>query len=209
MQALEKIEECLRIGEECLLSGVPAGARAFLLHALLRRSDTALRRLLPKRIVVVTPDFHAAQEMADSLAFWRQALCGGLEGEVLLFPADDTFPYEEVSPHPEVTARRLEVLHRLVRGESSIVVIPAKVLLERVIPPSIVGEATIEIRPNEIVPREELVERLVSWGYERVPLVEDRGDFSVRGEILDLFPPMTPKPLRITFYDDLIDTVRT
>ncbi len=209
MQALEKIEECLRIGREYLLSGVPPGARAFLLHALFRHSDPGVRRLLPEQIVTVTPDFRAAEEMAASLSFWRRALSGGLRGEILLFPADDTFPYDEVSPHPEVTARRLEVLHRLARGEPSIVVVPVKALLERVIPPAIVGEAAVEIRPNEIVPREGLVERLISWGYSRVPLVEDRGDFSVRGEILDVFPPMTPKPLRITFYDDLIDTVRT
>jgi transcription-repair coupling factor (superfamily II helicase) len=88
-------------------------------------------------------------------------------------------------------------------------VAPVSALLQRVIPGKVLGQVSQYLMTGEEVDRDELLGKLVNLGYSHAPLVEDRGTFSIRGGILDIFPPDRPSPVRIEFFGDFVDTIRT
>ena len=91
--------------------------------------------------------------------------------------------------HPDITGRRLYALFELMGGKGRVVVAPLPALLQKVLPRRILGDVSQYLVAGEEVERQALVEKLVRLGYANVPLVEDWGTFSVRGGILDIFPP--------------------
>ena len=166
-----------------------------------------LARLLPDikhPFLVITKDQESAEELWRELRFYA-----GDSMEILYFPAWETAPFEEASPHPDITGRRLYALFELMGGKGRVVVAPLPALLQKVLPRRILGDVSQYLVAGEEVERQALVEKLVRLGYANVPLVEDRGTFSVRGGILDIFPPELPAPVRIDFFGDFVDTIRT
>ena len=177
------------------LAGLKGSAPAYL-----------LARLLPEishPFLIVTPDPETAEELWRELSFYA-----GETAEVLYFPAWETTPFELASPHPDVTGRRLYTLFRLLGGKVRAVVAPMTAMLQKVMPRQLLGDVSQYLVAGEEVERDALVEKLVRLGYANVPLVEDRGTFSVRGGILDIFPPDLPAPVRIEFFGDFVDTIR-
>jgi transcription-repair coupling factor (superfamily II helicase) len=86
---------------------------------------------------------------------------------------------------------------------------PVAALAQRVIPRSALVGASCTIKPGDEPDRDALLESLVRMGYSNCPLVEERGSFAVRGGILDIFPPSLPRPVRIEFFGDTVETVRS
>jgi transcription-repair coupling factor (superfamily II helicase) len=166
-----------------------------------------LARLLPEikhPFLVITKDQESAEEL------WRELrVYAGDAMEILYFPAWETAPFEQASPHPEITGRRLNALFELMGGKGRVVVAPLPALLQKVLPRKVLGDVSQYLVAGEEVERQALVEKLVRLGYANVPLVEDRGTFSVRGGILDIFSPELPAPVRIDFFGDFVDTIRT
>ena len=166
-----------------------------------------LTRLLPEisgPYLVVTADTDSAEETCRELRFYA-----GEKEPVLYFPPWDTTPFEQASPHPDITGQRLNVLARLIEGSVRAVVAPFAAVAQRVLPRHTLGQVSQYLMTSEEVEREELLRKLVNLGYAHVQLVEDRGTFSIRGGILDIFPPNLPYPVRIEFFGDFVDTVRT
>jgi transcription-repair coupling factor (superfamily II helicase) len=177
------------------VSGLEGSAPAYLLSRLAAEAGPPL--------VVVTADQESADELLQELRFFAAA-----PEAILPFPAWDAAPFEAASPHPDLVGARLNALVRLLDGRARAVVLPLSSLLQRVIPRRTLGELCQYIVAGEELERENLVEKLVKLGYAHVPIVEDRGSFSVRGGILDIFPPDQPKPVRIEFFGDLVETMR-
>ena len=149
-------------------------------------------------ILVVTTSTRAANELAQELI--------SLEGEdqVINFPAWETLPHERLSPKSDTVTARFKALNNLRNKESKYIVCSIRALLQPIIANDL-DNSQVRIKKNESVRMADLIEQLSRFGYLRSDLVEKRGDFAVRGGILDLFPPDQEHPIRIDFFADEID----
>ena len=131
-----------------------------------------------------------------------------LGASVSLFPAREITFYQEVAASREVACRRIETLQKLITGQSRAVVCSADSVMHRVMPRSVFSGHTIRIRVGDVVPTDELVERLLAAGYSREYMVEGRGQFSLRGGIVDIYPADSTSAVRVEFFDDEVDSIR-
>jgi transcription-repair coupling factor (superfamily II helicase) len=165
---------------------------------------TELQRSQPKNLMVLTADQDSAEEFRRELVF-----LGGSETPPLLFPAWDSQPFSPASPHPDTSGARLDVLFRLQNNLARVVIVPVAAALQRVLSRTTFSEASCYLVAGEDFERDELLSKLVKMGYASVPLVEDRGTFAVRGGILDIYPPNLSAPVRIEFFGDTAETIRS
>lgn len=125
------------------------------------------------------------------------------------FPPIESSPYEGVSPDDELLAQRQGVLAELVEGHQRWVVTTPKGLMLRLPPATTWGQAAFSVMPGQITPPTGLVGQLVRLGFRPVPQVSERGEFSRRGEIIDIFPPQNDQPVRVEFFDEEVERIRT
>ena len=132
------------------------------------------------------------------------------------FPAWETLPHERLSPRSDTVGRRLAVLRRLTHpvpddpaaGPLRVIVAPVR----SVIAPQVAGLGDLQpvaLQVGDEVELEDVVRRLTAAAYSRVDMVERRGDFAVRGGIIDVFPPTTEHPLRVEFWGDTVEEIRS
>ncbi|HEY8496257.1 MAG TPA: transcription-repair coupling factor, partial [Limnochordales bacterium] len=181
-----------------LLHGFTPAHKVLLVAALFRSGWPAGQRAM----LVVAAGAHQAERLRDDLA-------AVLPGEpVLLFPARETWPHEELPVPKEVAAARLAVLERLAQGERVLVVAPVQAAVERLAPRAAFASLIRTVAVGQRVRPEELTAHLAHVGYERVDIVEANGQFSVRGGLIDVFPLTAAQPVRIDFFDDEVDSIR-
>ena len=182
---------------------VPLGARPPLVAEL-----TTAARGGP--VVVVTATGREADDLAAALRCYLPA------DDVAVLPSWETLPHERLSPRSDTVARRLAVFRRLAHpaapdrehgGAIRVLVVPIRALLQPVV--AGLGDLEpVEITPGSTVDLTDLAERLVAAAYSRVDMVERRGEFAVRGGILDVFPPTEDHPLRVELWGDAVEEVR-
>src|SRR6266478_4406820 len=203
------------------ISGLVAGpARALALAALQRETG--------KQFAVVVPAQRDLEDWERDLNFWYCALRGGTErkGAVTVLPSSESDPYAGGSPHAETLEKRALALWRLARrkqtrpgipsihqapaaaGNSDFVLLTSRALARPTVPPAEVLKAGAIIRRDEDHSPEELVEELIASGYVREDPIGAIGEFSIRGGILDVWPPGRGAPVRIEFFGDTIDSIR-
>ncbi|AIG73742.1 Transcription-repair-coupling factor [Amycolatopsis japonica] len=154
-------------------------------------------------VLAVTATGREADELTASL----KSFLG--EGAVVDFPSWETLPHERLSPRADTVGRRLEVLHRLKTGSDGLRVVVATVRsLIQPMAPGLGSLAPIDLVVGEEQSFEGLLERLVELAYTRVDMVEKRGEFAVRGGILDLFGPTAQHPVRVEFWGDEVSEIR-
>ncbi len=182
--------------------GLRGSSRAHVLSLLLRR--------LGRPFLVLTATLSEARRFADELRFFlgAGAALHPDEPDVVLYPAWDAGPFEGIAPLPEVSARRLAALHRCGAGGSFACVAPVAAVLQRTVPPGVLASSAVRVRAGEELEREAFAARLVASGYHMVSQVEERGEASVRGGILDVFPPFYPRPFRIELFGDEVESIR-
>ena len=141
-----------------------------------------------------------AAQLGDDLAQFLPA------GQVTVFPAWETLPFERVSPSVETMGQRLELLWRLrdPARTPAVIVTGVRALLQR-LGPDATAIDPISVHPNDVVDPDELVARLAQFGYRREELVEHRGEFARRGAIIDVFPSTGDQPIRIDLWGDEVD----
>ena len=149
-----------------------------------------------RRVIVVTHSSKRAHELITELQ--------ALTDEVMEFPAWETLPHEKLSPNSDTVARRIKTIYNLEKAR--IVVVPIRALVQPIIS-SIKETPLIELTRGGVMPFAQLVNNLVERAYTRVDLVERRGDFAVRGGIIDIFPPDSDYPIRIDFFGDEIEEI--
>lgn len=132
--------------------------------------------------------------------------------QIAVFPSWETLPHERLSPRSDTVARRLLTLRRLAHPEEfeplRLLIMPVRALLQP-ITRGLGDLAPVRIRLHEDAPMEEVENALVNAAYTRVDMVERRGQFAVRGGILDVFPPTERHPIRVEFFGDTVDEIRT
>ena len=180
---------------DILVHGMPAPLGAFLL--------TAIQRQLNRQIVVVAADENHAESWRDDLA----AIAG--VGVVHYFPAWDVGLYDGRSPDSDVSGLRIEAVARLASGTPTIIVAPAAALLTPVIPRAALEHATLHLAAGDERSLDGLISHLVDAGFERVPTVDGVGQFSSRGGILDIYPVGHEQPIRLEFFGDEIESIRS
>ena len=159
----------------------------------------ALARALPQRLVVVVTDQvgDAERWLAD-----LQALVDDIP--VALYPPREGFG--EVEPHTEVAGERVETLEKLGRSAVRLLLTTARAVLERTSLPGTLAGARLELRKGDVRRPEDLASHLESIGFERVPMVEDVAQFSVRGGIVDIYSFGMAEPVRLEFWgDDIVE----
>ncbi|MBI4260054.1 MAG: DEAD/DEAH box helicase, partial [Actinobacteria bacterium] len=162
----------------------------------------ALARALDAPVLAVSTGPHEAEELALGV----EAYLG--PARTASFPAWEALPYEGIDPSPEVAARRAEAARRLRGAHGAFVVVaPAAAVLQGF--PATLGAAEPLVVDRETrLSRDELADRLDGLGYVRSDVVEHRGEFAVRGGIVDVFPGTARRPVRIEYWGDEVESLR-
>ncbi len=170
---------------------IPPALRAFVLAGMARRAGRPLLALVPGE--------RDAEELVDDLRLFTDA--------AIELPAWETLPFEHVSPNESTMAQRAHARHVLRSGPAGAVVVASVRAAIQVVSPSPVEP--IMVMTGTSVPFDPLVRRIAGFGYERVSRVENRGEFAVRGGIIDVFPAGRRAPLRLDFWGDEVESIRT
>ncbi|HEY3346357.1 MAG TPA: transcription-repair coupling factor [Nitrospirota bacterium] len=155
--------------------------------------------------VAATPK--EAEEIERDYKFFARA-AGGPSSRFL--PPWDVLPYDVIAPDPAVVSARLGALRAISSGEAQVLIAPVNAVLQRLPrPENLVGETTVlTISRGQEIDLEVLIEKLAAIGYSRTNMVYEPGDFSVRGGILDVFPPAEDGPVRAEFFGDAVESIR-
>jgi transcription-repair coupling factor (superfamily II helicase) len=151
--------------------------------------------------------------LADEVLFFYDHFCNPQSAirnpqSVVSVPALDVDPYRGVSPHPATLEARAHALYRLSQGDVRVALLPLKSLLTRTVPPAVITQLGRQLRVGEEYPFEGLIALLPRVGYRQEDPVTAVGEFSVRGGVLDVFTSAHPRPLRLEFFGDVIESVR-
>ncbi|HUN55911.1 MAG TPA: transcription-repair coupling factor [Smithella sp.] len=175
-------------------SGLHGAARPFLVSLLYERLDRPL--------LIVCPEEKEAAVFARDLSLFLG------EEHVLHYQSLDFLTIDMFALQKEEELTRLEVLTNLQIKTKTIVVTSVIALMQKVTPFTGFNDYLQIISSGDAINRDDLCSRLISGGYKRESLVEEKGEFSVRGNIIDIFPPAEKNPLRLEMFGDNIESIR-
>jgi transcription-repair coupling factor (superfamily II helicase) len=179
-------------------TGLAGAAQAYVLYQLHRKLQLPL--------FVLCPTAKEAERLEDDILFFA----GKAKIKTVNFPAYDILPFKPLAYHPETSCRRIGALYEMMTAsEPPVIITTVSALLPRVIPKQALSQCTEFLLPGEESDRDELAHRLIQAGYQEAVLVEEPGDFAVRGALIDVFPPLYPDPVRIEFFGDNVESIRT
>src|SRR5919106_1307953 len=162
----------------------------------------ALAVALDAPLMVVTPGPREAEDLAPEVGAYLGP------DRVALLPAWDALPYEGMDPAPEVAARRADAIGRLRGASGPFVVVAPYLAAMQAVPPTLGSAEPLQLAAGVELPPDALAERLSELGYRRVDVVEHRGEFAVRGGVVDLFPGIARRPARLEYWGDEIERLR-
>jgi transcription-repair coupling factor (superfamily II helicase) len=195
---IAKVAERLSVSGRVILSGLPMGLAAMALPDL-------VASLGKRALVHVCVDDQQLANLEEQLAFHAPGL------EIIRFPAWDCLPYDRVSPASEVIAGRLAALSSFLAEPSKnrLVLTTVNAVMQRVVARNMMAKASLTLKPGQRVKDEALRQFLTDNGYARVGTVVEAGDFAVRGSLVDIFPPGSEQPLRLDFFGDTLESIRS
>lgn len=197
-----RLREALAVPAAEVVAAAPPGARPLVVSALAPSAAGG-------PVLAVTATGREAEDLQSAL---EGTLGAGVVG---LFPSWETLPHERLSPRSDTVGQRLSVLRRLAHpddgdathGPLSVVVAPIRAVLQPIV--TGLGDLRpVALQAGDDRPLEHVVEALAAAAYARTDLVERRGEFAVRGGILDVFPPTEEHPLRLEFWGDTVEEIR-
>ncbi len=196
----------LRAGRPLTLSQVADGAEGLVL-ADLARANAARPDAPAISLAVICRDGQRMAQLSRALAFFGPDLL------VMEFPAWDCLPYDRVSPNASVVAQRMTALSRLTRvkgrDKPSLLLTTVNAATQRVPARDFVATHALSVAPGNVLGMAGIVEWLELNGFARVSTVREPGDYAVRGGILDLFAPGMDLPVRLDFFGDALETIRS
>jgi len=165
----------------------------------------ALAQTLKQAILLVVSDEEQARQTVETLKQFVPT-----SEDVLLLPDRDALPYERMISNATTMQGRMQALIALVQKDRTpLVVCSARVLTQLVIPPQELASSLFTLKTSQEVDLSLMLEHLYNLGYTPVAEVEEPGQFSHRGGIVDLFPPTLPRPIRVEFFGDEVESLRT
>ncbi|WNQ11676.1 transcription-repair coupling factor [Paenibacillus aurantius] len=192
---------------QSILSGVRSGMREQLIAGLAGSSRQVMMAALMQEqkqpMLVVTHNMFAAQKITEDLME-----CLSPE-QVLLFPAQEMLAVEAAAASPEMLSQRIDALTRLASGFTGIVVTPYAGLRRLLPVSSVFTESQVTVKVGDTLDLDAFLTQLTMLGYERVERVENKGEMSVRGGIVDLYPLTSEVAFRIELFDIDVDSIRS
>ena len=180
------------------IEGLRESSRSFFLSRLVQS--------LSRPVVVLTPNQNTGEKLIGDLRYFCKF--NNVKKNIRFFPSWEILPYENISPSSGVMGERLEILHLLQSNEISLLVAPVDSILQCVVPRKELSDHTFVLGIGDTLEREFLETCLLDNGFDRLPMVENRGHFSVRGDIVDVYPPASMNPVRVEFFDNTIESIR-
>ena len=199
MSSTQNPAQLLVPGRPLILASVADGAQALIVADLARAAGP------DRTLLVVCRDGTRMAALARAMAFFAPEL------EVVEFPPWDCLPYDRVSPHTGFVAQRMTVLSRLGRQgrPPAILVASINAVLQRVPHQDFVTEQLLSVAPGNVLRMEDVIARLELNGFLRTSTVREPGEYAVRGGIVDLFAPGSVEPLRLDFFGETLETIRS
>jgi len=180
------------------IGNVPPGMEPLILAELARAGQP---------VAYVMSDGHRMPDLEQMLSFVAPEI------PVLTLPAWDCLPYDRVSPSADVSARRLAALSGLIshrkKPHAAIVLVTVNAMLQKIAPADIIESLAFSAKPGNQIRMDDIAARLERNGFERVATVREVGEFAVRGGILDVFVPGTEEPVRLDFFGDTLESIRS
>jgi len=197
---LQTLEKQFAESKKLFVSGLRGASPAWL----------ATRLALQQPCCIIVPDEHL-------LPLFEQDISLFTGEQILVYPGHEIPPYTPLSPDQRIAATRLSTLYRLKTGTGKIVITSIEALLRRIMPASVLTDSAEYLLAGEDCDRDGLLAKLQYLGYEKVALAQSVGDFSVRGSILDIFPPpfvletgvVHDGPIRLDFFGDTVESLRS
>ncbi len=160
---------------------------------------------LKRSMLVLCPAAKEAERLVRDTRFFSEKI----DLPVIYFPSYDILPFKPLSYHSETRCRRIEALHLIMTVQQpSVIVTTVSALLQKVMPSVALSGFAECLRRGEEMDRDTLIAKLIHGGYQQTVLVEESGDYAVRGALVDIFPPLYPEPIRIEFVGDYVDSIR-
>ncbi len=182
------------------LSGLTPSAKAVVVAALAQQTK--------RPVVILTRDNESAQTYRQTTAAYLDWLTPGSANSVQILPAMDSSPYENRSPHAEIQEQRAVALWNLSRGSVKVLFTPVQAALGRFREAAFYASLALDLKVGDELNLEDLVEHLRTVGYEPGEPVAAVGQYSIRGGIVDVFPPEAEWPFRLEFFGDQLESVR-
>ncbi len=185
------------------IGGAPEGYDSLLLSEI--AEDVASQAV---RLLYVAPHDTAMKRVADTLGFFAPDL------QVITIPAWDCLPYDRVSPHTDIVARRLDGLTRVCAGDAAngaatVTLTTVNAMLQRVPARAVLEKAVLVATEGRQLPMDDLLQFLGAHGYRSAGTVREPGEYAVRGGIVDIFPTGLDAPLRLDFFGDELERIRS
>src|SRR5215469_626816 len=198
--------ERLAPGRPLTLAGVPDGA-AGLVIADFARAIAAGKNPPAISLAVICRDGPRLAAASRAIAFFAPDI------EVLEFPAWDCLPYDRVSPHPAVVAQRMMTLARLSRvtgrEHPAVLLTTVNAVLQRVPERTVIAKQSLSVAPGNVAPMANIIQWLELNGFNRAATAREAGDYAVRGGIVDLYAPGMDEPVRLDFFGDTLESIRS
>jgi transcription-repair coupling factor (superfamily II helicase) len=198
--------ERLKAGRPLTVAGVPDGAEG-LVVADLARAIAASKNPPAISLALVCRDGPRMAAVSRAISFFAPDI------EVLEFPAWDCLPYDRVSPHPAVIAQRVMTLARLSRivgrEHPAVLLTTVNAVLQRVPERAVIAKQSLSVAPGNVAPMANIIQWLELNGFNRAATVREAGDYAVRGGIVDLFAPGMDAPVRLDFFGDTLESIRS
>jgi transcription-repair coupling factor (superfamily II helicase) len=198
MMSLIDVKRIVQAQSALTLSHVPDGMDAFILAEIAREG---------RPVAYVVSDGQRLQNLEQTLSFTAPEI------PVLSLPAWDCLPYDRVSPSADVSARRLTAISGLIalaqKPHAAIVLVTVNAMLQKLVPSDVIESLAFSARPGNQVRMDDIAARLERNGFDRVATVREVGEFAVRGGILDVFVPGSEEPVRLDFFGDTLESIRS
>ncbi|MDO9415441.1 transcription-repair coupling factor [Pararhizobium sp.] len=185
-------------GRPLTVGAVPAGVDPFLIAELARAGGP---------VAYILSDGQRISDVEQMLGFVAPDI------PVLTLPGWDCLPYDRVSPSPDTSARRLSALSALIahrrQPHAAIVLVTVNAILQKMAPQAVIESLAFSARPGAQIRMDDIAARLERNGFDRVPTVREVGEYAVRGGILDVFVPGSAEPVRLDFFGDTLESIRS
>jgi len=196
----EALETLRRTGGEVRLAGLTDSAKALLV-------PLAAAELGRPTILLVESNARA-EALLEPVRYFYRAITGKPGRRVAHLPSHEVLPYENRSPHAEISEDRAVALWRFASGEADLLIAPVEAALWRYREPEFYRQLARTIARDQSIPHQEFLEFLSSAGYDKQVTCEMPGQYAVRGGIIDVFSPEAPQPVRVELLGDTIESIR-
>ncbi|HAJ32059.1 MAG TPA: transcription-repair coupling factor [Candidatus Atribacteria bacterium] len=189
-----------------LLSGLKDSARSFFISALTSPEE------LKKSYLIITDTQEDALKIYQDLGTFLNK-SKNEEENIFLFPSFDVLPYEDISSDPQIIQQRINILKHLSTNDHNnkkriILIADVKALLPKLASPQKFKKTSWKLKVGDVLKKEDFLKILLDQNYRSVELVEEKGEFSSRGGIIDFFPVTSENPLRLELFGDQIESIR-